>query len=50
MIQWCEDCKYAYGEPEADTDWCNVCLNDSKPGEIPWGYITKNLEISEGEQ
>ena len=46
MIQWCEDCRFAYGEPTEDLHWCGICANISLPGEIAWGYQTKNPVIS----
>ena len=42
MIQWCMDCKYDYGQPTEDLNWCTKCLNSSRPGEVPWGYETCN--------
>jgi len=39
MIQWCEDCKHNYNHyDDWHNDYCDKCIEESKPGEIPTKY------------
>ena len=44
MIQWCEDCRHDYAHDDWDAEYCQKCLDESKPGKMPIGYEQEEQE------